>query len=296
MNTRNDKTDLAQRLIVRAAQRAPAALSQRLAEEWLADLGSRAAPLARLRLALGCCWATAVITRDFRVPQLAAAAGTSAAHKPLWGEHRYDLPLLSRRTVVFIAIAAVHVLIIYAFTTGLAQHVVASIPTFMRATVDEQPEIQRPVPAPLPTTFKLTRITADPGVPAASKFNFATETAAPPLGRPNAPDGGGQTAPPRAVQRTVGGPGKDFPNTDDYYPAASRRMAETGAATVQVCIDRQGRLSGEPTLTQSSGSRRIDAGVLNLARAGSGHYRPSLEDGAPVNSCFPFRIRFRLAN
>jgi TonB family protein len=293
MNTRDDKTDLAQRLIVRAARRAPAALSQRLKEEWLADLDSRATLLSRLRLALDCCWATAVITRDFRVPQLAAASG---AHKPLWGAHHYDLPQLSRRTLAFLAIAGVHVLIIYAFMTGLAQHVVASIPPFMRASMEQQTETQRPLPVPLLATFKLTPVIADAVVAEPSKFDFGAETPAPSVSRPVEPAGGGQSAPARPMERIIGGPDKDFPNTDDYYPAASRRMAETGAATVQVCIDAHGRLSGEPVLMQSSGSRRIDEGVLNLARAGSGHYRPTREDGAPVNSCFPFRIRFRLAN
>jgi TonB family protein len=71
-------------------------------------------------------------------------------------------------------------------------------------------------------------------------------------------------------------------------------MAETGAATVHVCVDTRGRLTADPTLTRSSGSRRIDDGALNLAKAGSGHYRPSTEDGQPVSACYPYRIRFEL--
>jgi len=31
-----------------------------------------------------------------------------------------------------------------------------------------------------------------------------------------------------------------------------------------------------------------------LARAGSGHYRATTEDGQPVNSCYPLGIRFQL--
>jgi protein TonB len=295
MNPRNNATDLAQRLIVRAAQRAPAALSQRLEEEWLADLGSRTGSLSRLRLALGCCWASRVIAHDFRVPQL-AASGAAAAHKHVLSELRFDLPLLSRRTVAFIAIAAVHVLIIYVFISGLAQHVAASIPSLMRATVILQPEPQHPLPAPLPPTFKFTAVTVDPAVADAAKFNFGPELTEPPATQTRGSEERAQPPPARPVQRVLGGPGKDFPNTDDYYPTASRRMAETGAATVRVCVDKQGRLNGEPTLAQTSGSRRIDDGVLNLARAGSGHYRPTLEDGAPVNSCFAYRIRFTLTN
>jgi TonB family protein len=159
-----------------------------------------------------------------------------------------------------------------------------------------QPEPQHPLPPPLQPTFKFTTVTVDPVVTDPSKFNFEPELTEPPLTKTTVSEERGQPPPPRPVQRILGGPGQDFPNTDDYYPAASRRMAETGAATVRVCVDKQGRLSGDPTLAQTSGSRRIDEGVLNLAQAGSGHYRPTLEDGRPVNSCFPYRIRFTLAN
>jgi hypothetical protein len=58
-------------LIHHAARRAPEFLSARLEEEWLADLETRSSALSRLRLALGCCWATLVIVNDtaqIRVP------------------------------------------------------------------------------------------------------------------------------------------------------------------------------------------------------------------------------------
>jgi TonB family protein len=61
---------------------------------------------------------------------------------------------------------------------------------------------------------------------------------------------------------------------------------------VQVCVDANGRLTSQPAITQSSGSARLDEGALTLARAGSGHYRATTEDGRAVSSCFPFRIRF----
>ena len=101
MKTRNDLTDLAHRLVLHAARKAPAALAERLEEEWLADLQSRSGALARLRLALGCCWATAVITRDFRVPQL-APSGAVHGHRAVLADLQHGLPHLSRRTVAFI--------------------------------------------------------------------------------------------------------------------------------------------------------------------------------------------------
>ena len=92
----------------------------------------------------------------------------------------------------------------------------------------------------------------------------------------------------------MGGPGKGFPNTEDYYPPAARRLNETGTATIRVCVNSMGRLTGEPSVAQSSGSVRLDNGALKLARAGSGHYGATTEDGRAVDSCYPFRITFAL--
>jgi TonB family protein len=101
--------------------------------------------------------------------------------------------------------------------------------------------------------------------------------------------------PARHVNRVSGGPGTGFPGTDKYYPEVSRSLGETGAATVQVCVDAGGRLMTDPTIVATSGSARLDSGALALAKAGSGHYRSTTEDGKPVSSCYPFRVRFTLA-
>jgi periplasmic protein TonB len=289
MTTRNNLTDVAQRLIQHAAHKAPAALAARLEEEWLADLQSRSGSLSHLRLAIGCWWATAVITREFRVPQLAAAG----APKPLLGDLRPDLPRLSRRTVAFILIAAVHVLLIYAFTTGLAQHVVGSLPELTHAVFLDEIKAERPLPPP--PDFKpvvIQPVLVDPVVP--RTIDSLPDDSATPQTPTQAPQNPSRPVTPPTIARTWGGPGEGFPTTDEYYPAASRRLAEVGAATVGVCVDRQGRLTADPTLVATSGSRRLDAGALTLAKAGSGHYRPTTDDGQPVSACYAYRIRFKL--
>jgi TonB family protein len=85
-----------------------------------------------------------------------------------------------------------------------------------------------------------------------------------------------------------------FPNSADYYPQVAKLMEERGAVTVSVCVDTNGRLTASPTVVQTSGSSRLDGGALSLAKAGSGRYRPTTEDGRAVNSCYPFRVRFEL--
>jgi TonB family protein len=286
------RNDLAQRLIRRAARTAPPALAERLDEEWSADLAARSGTFARLRLAIGCWWATGVITRECVVPQVATSSASGGV-RTLLGALHYDFPLLSRRTATFVTIAGVHVLLIYGFTTGLAQHVFQALPQVTHAEFMDEMRPQRPVP-PVPTVH-VKRLTGniDPQGLRPPSFEFPPPgTTAPEV--ETGPAVSGTPAPPPVLHRVPGGPGTGFPNPDDFYPAASRRLAETGATTVQVCVDTHGRLAGDPAITQSSGSARLDDGALKLARAGSGHYRPSTENGQPVSSCYPYRIRFRL--
>ena len=63
-------------LIHHAARRAPESLSQRLEEEWLADMAERPSAFSRLRFAMGCCWATRVIAYEHQPSTVAASAAT----------------------------------------------------------------------------------------------------------------------------------------------------------------------------------------------------------------------------
>jgi TonB family protein len=99
---------------------------------------------------------------------------------------------------------------------------------------------------------------------------------------------------PLISNRVTGGPGIGFPNTDDFYPQTARRLEEQGNVIVAVCVDPKGRLTSEPTTVQSSGNARLDGGALVLAKAGSGHYRATTEDGRAVSSCYSFRVVFTL--
>jgi TonB family protein len=100
--------------------------------------------------------------------------------------------------------------------------------------------------------------------------------------------------PPKAVARTGGGPGKNFPNSQDFYPPASQRLGETGKTVVEVCVNAQGKLTQEPKVKEGSGSARLDEGAVKLAKAGSGKYRPATEDGKPIDSCFSYGIKWEL--
>jgi TonB family protein len=276
---------LARSLLLYAARNTPPALAQRLEEEWLADFETRRAGLPRLRLALGCCWAAQVITRDCSAlgAVVAALATTGVlAHAPQRSHFG------SRRAVALCLIACLHVGLIWMLATGLLQRMVPLPPPSMQAGFVATP--LRPLP-PLPDPkFTHTIIEVPPPivdlVPSPSEdaiSGTALEPPAPPA----------QTS-AHAVSRVWGGPGHGFPSTEDFYPAAAIRAGIEGGVTLRVCVDDSGRLSGTPAIEQPSSSALLDAAALKLASAGSGHYRPTTDDGRPVSSCYPLRVRFQL--
>jgi len=283
---------IARSLVQHAAHKAPASLAQRLEEEWLADFEERRSALARLYFGIGCCWATRVIAHEYLEPKVAtASAGGATVAASAYTSPDYSF--LSRRTVAVLGILGLHAVIIYGFATGLVHTVITKFvaPVTMIPTQPQTPQAPPPLPD-LPDFRKQIPI-VDP-LTDMLKFDDST---APVMTAPVPPEVV-RVVPtvtqPTVVNRVMGGPGKNFPNTDDYYPPAEIRLGRTGSTTVRVCTDERGLLTGDPTLVQSSGSAGLDQGALKLARAGSGHYRASTEDGRAVSSCYPFRVTFTM--
>jgi hypothetical protein len=132
-------------LIAHAARFAPPALAERLEEEWLAALEERRGAVARLRLALGCCWATGVIAHE-QAGVAVLAAASPAGPNLLGALSRHEPSLLPRRTAVIFVIVCLHVLAISALVTGLAW---TEIPDReAETTVDLTYELQPAVPPP----------------------------------------------------------------------------------------------------------------------------------------------------
>jgi TonB family protein len=282
--------EVAQRLIRRAAHNAPPPLAERLQEEWLADLATRHGQLARVLFGLGCCWATTVIAQEHRALNVSAAASTVTGSAAMTTQ--VQLPFLPRRATVLVTIVGLHVAIIYVFATGLAHRLIE--PPQGPMIFDLLRETRTaPTPPPLPSVnLSHPKIeSAEPVISVDVDRSNTIRDVVPPLAQPLPPQ---RTTVRPPVKRVSGGPGKDFPNSDDYYPPAARRLGEQGNTAIQVCVDASGKLTAAPQVTHSSGSSRLDEGALRLARAGSGHYRASTENGTPVSSCYDYLIRFNL--
>jgi len=283
-------------LIHHAARRAPESLSSRLEEEWLADLESRSSPLSRLHFAVGCCWATMVIAGDYPRSRVPAASPVAAARGFVTLIDR-NFSYFSLRSGTLFLIAGLHAALFFGLITTLSHtHGLATPPDLEHIVLDPVPPKDLPpqppgmevtdwmvrVPKPVVPEPRNIEVEKDPTTEVVEK---SPEPYSPPLD---------PVTPTHVVQQVAGGPGAGFPETTDFYPSVSIRLEEEGFSTVRVCVDKRGRLTSEPTTVKGSGSTRLDEAALKLARAGSGHYRATTEDGQAVNSCYPFGIRFQL--
>ncbi|HEV2269684.1 MAG TPA: TonB family protein [Steroidobacteraceae bacterium] len=283
---------VAHQLIGCAARKAPPGLAERLEEEWLADLTARRGAFARLRFGLGCCWATRVIAREFGVA--AAAAGSSGSgQQVLVAYGGFDFSRVSRRTIALLAIVCLHVGVFYLYLSGFTRPLAPNDADPIAGRVIDVTAKPRPRTTLAPPTFTPTVI--DDVLPPVPRFKLPADPTAITVPH-SAPTNVGPVQPPtpQPITRVMGGPGAGFPNTGDYYPSDARRLDEAGNTVVSVCVDPSGRLTAAPAIVDSSGFKLIDQGALGLARAGSGHYRPTTENGRPVSSCYAFRISFRL--
>jgi TonB family protein len=281
----NTADDLATRWVRSAARAAPATLRERLEEEWLADLGARAGWLARLRFGAGCQWATRAIAHEFAGAQLATTVAGADHALALHHPHGTSGP---RRTLALFIIVGLHAAALFAITRTLRPPLKPADPVVTRAevlTIHAPPLPAPPGPRTTLTGFE----TVTPLEPGGFKFQDDTGIVPPSYGKL----GGINTDTP-PVRRVNGGPGTGFPTADIYYPASAKRLGEHGVTAVRVCVDAAGRLTSSPAIADTSGSLRLDEGALRLARAGSGLYRPTTEDGQAVNSCYTFRVRFEL--
>ncbi|HEX4387046.1 MAG TPA: energy transducer TonB [Steroidobacteraceae bacterium] len=202
-----------------------------------------------------------------------------------------DSMFLTRRGVVVGAILALHVFIAWALATGLAHKMIEALAPPIQTVIQEEIKTQEAPPPPPPPQFERPPVEIPPSdtvieLPQAQAAttaitNTTTQHVAP------APVA-------HASVRTPVGPGKGFPNSDEYYPPASRRLEEQGMAVVNVCVGPDGKLTGAPTIDKSSGSVRLDEGAIKLTTAASGRYKPAMEDGKPVAGCNKLGIRFQL--
>ena len=200
-----------------------------------------------------------------------------------------DSSAITTRGAVFVGIFILHAFLIYLFATGLTRSAVRLVREVLVARViEEQPTPERVPRVPGPDFETITPTVDPPPIPP-DPVEEAPLDLAEPVFPTTITTEAVPTVPLEAIQllgRNV------LPNTQDYYPAALRRLGIEGAANVRACVDERGRLRQEPIIEQSSGVAGLDAGALRVAR--DGRYARSVRGATPVPNCFDFRIVFKL--
>jgi protein TonB len=198
---------------------------------------------------------------------------------------------MTKRGAVLVAIVALHVFLLYALATGLARRAIEVLAPPIQTTIVEETKKEEAPPPPPPPQFERPPVEVPP--PDVT-INMPVEPDTTAIRVTNTPV---VKAPPVAAaptRRTALGVGKNFPSSDEYYPDASRRLEEQGIVTVHVCVGPDNKLTEEPTVAKSSGSARLDAAGLKLAKAGSGKFIAATEDGKAITQCSALPIRFVL--
>ena len=200
-----------------------------------------------------------------------------------------------RRGAALLAVILIHVVVGYAFYSGLAQRLVATvIPPVEIAQIDKPKDIDKPPPPPP----KLEEI--KPYVPPpefvdiqapqveTTAITQVTQTVQPP---PPPVQQVAAVVAPKPGTSVKMDPKHPLHIGEDYYPDASKRANEEGRCIVTVTVAADGRISGEAIQT-SSGFPRLDEACLKGVHGQ--RMIPSTVDGKPVESTAALPIVWKL--
>jgi periplasmic protein TonB len=201
----------------------------------------------------------------------------------------------SRRMMVLGSIVLLHVLLAWGLVSGLARKVVEVVAAPLTTELIEElqqedkppppppPQMERP-PVEVPPPEVSIDIPMETSTTAISDVTDRPVPAAPPPPPPPAPVN--RVAPKLDVRRS--------PPTDDFYPPSARRAEIQGVTTVRACVGPDGRTSGEPSVTKTSGNSSLDEAAAKWAKRA--RWSAGTEDGKPVEMCSQFNVRFKLTD
>jgi len=199
-----------------------------------------------------------------------------------------ETSIFSKRAIVFIAIVVFHVLVIYAFATGLAKSGQRYLSTILQTTMIQQEKPKDLPPPPPPVDLK----EKPPVQVIAPDINITVPVEAPP---PIQNVTTKATPPPPPAPRAVapGTPIKpiSMPDVHDYYPEQARRDGQEGRAQVKVCVGANGKIVSAETAT-TSGFPALDEAAIKVAKAA--RFKPATSEGKAVDSCATLPVKFEL--
>jgi protein TonB len=206
--------------------------------------------------------------------------------------YKYEEPSLfsGTRGAALIAVILLHVVIVWAFYTGLAGKLIQTvIPPVEIAQIDKPKDIDKPPPPP-PKLEEIKPYVPPPefvdiqAAPAVTNaISVVTQTQAPPP--PVA------AAPPKPGTPVAQDPKHPLKIGEEFYPDASKRANEEGRCIVQITVAADGRITNESIQT-SSGFPRLDEACLKGVHGQ--RMKPATEEGKPVDKTVSIPIVWKL--
>jgi periplasmic protein TonB len=190
--------------------------------------------------------------------------------------------------MVFVGIVIIHLLMIWAFASGLAHRVIAQMTQDVKVNIiDVQKKDEKPPPPPKQDLEKPPPVQVPPPIvniqiPIEAPQMVVTDKPVPPP--PPRPIAAQVPSTPLSSVRPL--------NTEDYYPEQSKRAEEQGSAVIQVCVLPTGKLDGDPAVQTTSGFARLDAAAVQMFK--DTKYKPGIVNGQPIRSCKPFKVTFKM--
>ena len=202
-----------------------------------------------------------------------------------------------KRGVALLVVIIIHVIVGYAFYSGLASRLVQTIiPPVEIAQIDKPKDVDKPPPPPPkleeikpyvpPPEFVDIQQQAEPTNAIATVTAVQQPAPAAPVAAPPAPvvhAGTNVSMDPRHPLK-IG---------EDYYPDASKRANEEGRCIVSMTVGADGSIKNESIQT-SSGFPRLDEACLKGVHGQK--MKPATEDGKPVEKTVSIPIVWKLTN
>ena len=186
-------------------------------------------------------------------------------------------------------VVALHVALLYALITGLAQRIALQLPHELTAVVIpvQQQETQPPPPQAQLQKPTLPQITPP-------DIQVQQQQTTPAITVQTTPQPVAPTAPvnPSPVSTTASG----IMNTHTIppYPEMERRMGREGTVTLRIQIDTTGNVT-DAQVEQSSGDQALDQAAVDWVKA-HWKYKPAIQNGTAVAATAEAAVKFNLKN
>jgi protein TonB len=200
-----------------------------------------------------------------------------------------------RRGLALLVVILLHVIVGWAFYTGLASRLAQTIiPPVEIAQIDKPKDVDKPPPPP-PKLEEIKPYVPPPefvDIQAPQEQTNAIAVVTQQVQQAPAPVAAAPP-PPKAGTSIKMDPKHPLKIGEEYYPDASKRANEEGRCIVQVTVAADGKITAE-TIQTSSGFPRLDEACLKGVHGQ--RVIPATEEGKPVEKTVSIPIVWKLTN